>query len=404
MSVDGLSKMARFSQNLWRVFDIKRLAFIALPFCTNACDDDATADIASSGTSGGSTASATGSSSENDTSESSGTVCVAGGPPCAVCPDALAQLCGLPCTGEETCLEPSGAGASCVEGVWQCVAPAPGTPDGCPACVTEDTACTEIGCTDSTGLAIVPDGAFVAGEYHVEIAFGDTIIDCAVTFDSAGEPSTEAGADTCTAEGATVRADGVTFRTTTIAAEISARVTLGENILTEDTYATSYAIVRPNGEGCPPACAVSADIEVTLAEIARNGLTEYDNFVFGSFFGRCLPPGCVETFMVEGGAVYQLLNGSHPGPAAASTDWEPHPSATLADLEPVLAAFPAELFAQPSGSFGCPDCADQGGFLVELTRDGDVQRWLIDTDDTPEAPYLEPYKTILRQTILELSP
>jgi len=59
---------------------------------------------------------------------------------------------------------------------------------------------------------------------------------------------------------------------------------------------------------------------------------------------------------------------------------------------------PAQLFDQPDGAIGCPDCRDQGGFLVEVKLStGEVRRWNIDPDKEEYEAFCDAIRTAVNQ-------
>ncbi|MBK9487878.1 MAG: hypothetical protein IPO07_03120 [Haliscomenobacter sp.] len=52
--------------------------------------------------------------------------------------------------------------------------------------------------------------------------------------------------------------------------------------------------------------------------------------------------------------------------------------------------------------FGCPDCADQGGFYLEIKQGKSTRSWRIDTNDDQIPAYLSAYTAKVGKVVDEL--
>lgn len=115
-----------------------------------------------------------------------------------------------------------------------------------------------------------------------------------------------------------------------------------------------------------------------------------DNYlVFGKFHGHCLGD-CTTLYKLEGNQVFadSLMRFA---------DWTdlkfknvPHAKKHTETAKALLAVFPMELL-KAEETIGCPDCADQGGFALEIRKDGKLQHWRIDTNRAQLPAYLKSY-------------
>src|SRR5690606_17264175 len=62
-------------------------------------------------------------------------------------------------------------------------------------------------------------------------------------------------------------------------------------------------------------------------------------------------------------------------------------------------ALPAPLLNSTDSSFGCPDCADQGGLYIEISTNGERRSWRIDQDKSMVPGYLHFYMDKINQVI-----
>ena len=64
---------------------------------------------------------------------------------------------------------------------------------------------------------------------------------------------------------------------------------------------------------------------------------------------------------------------------------ENHPieQSVIDDLNSSIADLPQFLKDSEETSFGCPDCANQGGIYLSLVQDGEIRTWVFDPDIEP---------------------
>ena len=69
----------------------------------------------------------------------------------------------------------------------------------------------------------------------------------------------------------------------------------------------------------------------------------------------------------------------------------------------LLDKFPQYLLFNPNKTFGCPDCADQGGYYIEIKeKNGEVKNWHIDTDTSKQPAEIRAYIEDLRMLLGQL--
>lgn len=122
-----------------------------------------------------------------------------------------------------------------------------------------------------------------------------------------------------------------------------------------------------------------------------------DYFVFGSGYCHCIN-NCGTFYKYTPAA---LVKGE--GTSCQRTDYTyggaALPAANLAQAEALLKALPNELYMAADTTFGCPDCADQGAFHIEVKKGGDVKFWRIDTNEGAVPEFLKPFHQKMRETL-----
>lgn len=105
-------------------------------------------------------------------------------------------------------------------------------------------------------------------------------------------------------------------------------------------------------------------------------LSDIDYFAFGTAHGECLG-NCAVFFKIEAGKLYpddmlyysENLNFMN----------DPLPDARYQLVKKLVDDFPKYLLDNPDKTFGCPDCADQGGIHIQISEKGTLKNWHIDT-------------------------
>ena len=139
-----------------------------------------------------------------------------------------------------------------------------------------------------------------------------------------------------------------------------------------------------------------------LAAPAFVELGDVDHFVFGTFYGRCLG-NCTHTFKLKTSGLFaDKVDRGYPEPGMEFEE----KSLSKEDIElatKLLKDFPEELYKEEGEILGCPDCADQGGFYLEIQVGKSAPRvWRIDTDDSRISAYLSAYTAKVRKVVEEL--
>lgn len=130
----------------------------------------------------------------------------------------------------------------------------------------------------------------------------------------------------------------------------------------------------------------------------NNDLEDY--LIFGAFYGEC-GGNCTILYKIEGEQLY-----------TDDVEWGipddiPFQAAPLSSNKYEIAKilideFPDELKNASESVFGCPDCADQGGYFIELKDGESIKSWTIDTSESEIPDYLVPYTQKIWEVLLAL--
>ena len=157
-------------------------------------------------------------------------------------------------------------------------------------------------------------------------------------------------------------------------------------------------------------------------------LAKGDYLIFGSFYGMCRGEGCVATFKLETNRLledttqqlgdyynfesgYQVLDQAYYEQARKLLTAFPHqlfsehrrPSVGTVGSDHRLIGLPKIGTVEYSATFGCPDCADQGGLYVEYRRGFAHGVWVIDQYQANVPPYLHEFMDQVNETIRSIN-
>ncbi len=126
-----------------------------------------------------------------------------------------------------------------------------------------------------------------------------------------------------------------------------------------------------------------------------------DYLIFGTYRGFCQGGAqCVDIFKLEGEQLFEDSNDHYPGGEAPyQGNFIELSETAYQSAARITDHLPERLFLQQERFIGNPDIADQGGYYVEIRRDGIIWAWRIDTyrDATPE--WLHTFLNVLDNSI-----
>lgn len=125
-----------------------------------------------------------------------------------------------------------------------------------------------------------------------------------------------------------------------------------------------------------------------------------DYFAFGRAFGECGGENCAVFYKVKNNQLFADNMEYY-------TDEMSFKNEALSNEKYLIAKqieneFPAFLTNSTTMTYGCPDCADQGGFHFEIRKNGVVKTWHIDTKIEEQPPAIKEYIQKVNGAIDEL--
>jgi hypothetical protein len=115
-----------------------------------------------------------------------------------------------------------------------------------------------------------------------------------------------------------------------------------------------------------------------LSFCTKDNFDNLDYFAFGDAHGFCLG-NCANFFLIKDGDIYpddidRYYDSTLKFKSEALTTEKYELARTVIDC------FPSYLLDHPNTTYGCPDCADQGGIHIEIMENGQIKRWHFDTN------------------------
>ena len=117
---------------------------------------------------------------------------------------------------------------------------------------------------------------------------------------------------------------------------------------------------------------------VFLFSCTKVNLDDIDYFAFGSAHGFCMG-NCADFFIIQDGKIYPD-DMDYYNSSAMKYKTEALPAEKYKLAKTLIDNFPKYLNDNPDKTFGCPDCADQGGIHIEIKDKGQIKIWHFDTN------------------------
>ena len=107
----------------------------------------------------------------------------------------------------------------------------------------------------------------------------------------------------------------------------------------------------------------------------ENPIQNSDTLIFGHFYGECIGEDCIQTYKLSDGQLFEDTLDSYAG--SGPSDFILLPQEDYDLVSDLMDFFPNELLSLADSTFGCPDCADQGGLFIRLESTADTSTFII---------------------------
>lgn len=133
-----------------------------------------------------------------------------------------------------------------------------------------------------------------------------------------------------------------------------------------------------------------------------NPTLENGNYlIFGHYYGECFGETCVETYKLTETQLFEDIINTYAG--NGPFDFIELPAAEYEKTKTLMDYFPSELLQAEETTFGCPDCADQGGLFIQYADGSTIKSWRIDQSKGAVPTYLHAFMDKVNETITAIN-
>ncbi len=141
-------------------------------------------------------------------------------------------------------------------------------------------------------------------------------------------------------------------------------------------------------------------IMTTLAFTAchKENVREDEYLIFGHFYGFCSGEMCIETFQIKDQMLFEDTKDQYR--SLTEFNFIGLPQSKYELVKNITDQIPANLWNEENEKvFGCPDCYDQGGYLIQLHRNGMTKSWILDKNPKDVPDYLNGFMDNIDEAI-----
>ncbi len=140
---------------------------------------------------------------------------------------------------------------------------------------------------------------------------------------------------------------------------------------------------------------ISCDKENKEADV----FAENDYLIFGKFHGFCHGETCIETFQIKANSLYEDTKDNYR--SFDDFDFVALSVDKYKKVKDITDHIPSQLWNEPNEKvFGCPDCYDQGGYIVQQRKQGTIRSWILDSNPNDVPEYLHDFMQKIHDSII----
>ncbi|MCB0449254.1 hypothetical protein [Mariniflexile maritimum] len=128
--------------------------------------------------------------------------------------------------------------------------------------------------------------------------------------------------------------------------------------------------------------------------------SKIDYLIFGRFYGMCIGKSCVTNYKLTNSTLFADTNNDYSHTAFNFVALDADKFGQVNDL---MDFFPSKLLNEKETVLGCPDCYDQGGVFIQISKNGVVKSWRIDTNKNDVPAYLHSFMDKVNEKMALLS-
>jgi hypothetical protein len=122
----------------------------------------------------------------------------------------------------------------------------------------------------------------------------------------------------------------------------------------------------------------------------HNESDEGDYFAFGIYAGFCLKD-CAYLYVIKNNTLFEHVNFKFPPQKSVLEDLQKRSQDEYERVKNLPSLLPSAILNEENTTIGCPDCADQGGYYIEIHSRGETRHWQLDTNTNYLPEYLRPF-------------
>jgi hypothetical protein len=122
-------------------------------------------------------------------------------------------------------------------------------------------------------------------------------------------------------------------------------------------------------------------------------------FVFGTSATGMCGGDCTTLYLIKDGKLY---SDRVSNTATLAFNETPLGDDKYQIAKQALDSLPAYLIQNTNQTFGCPDCADQGGFYLQLKNNTTISTWQLDMFKQQNPVQIHPYYELLKNIMNQL--
>jgi hypothetical protein len=133
-----------------------------------------------------------------------------------------------------------------------------------------------------------------------------------------------------------------------------------------------------------------------------DNLSQNDYLIFGHFHGFCHGERCNEIYQIKDTKVYEDTKDIYR--SLNDFNFIALGVEKYDSIKELSNAIPVGLWNEENEKvFGCPDCYDQGGYFIQISKNGQVKSWIFDKNLKDDPTYMHDFLNLVRDKIYLLS-
>jgi len=141
---------------------------------------------------------------------------------------------------------------------------------------------------------------------------------------------------------------------------------------------------------------------LVISACSKTSTSTDDYLIFGHFHGFCHGERCNEIYQIKDTKVYEDTKDIYR--SLNDFNFIALGVEKYDSIKELSNAIPVGLWNEENEKvFGCPDCYDQGGYFIQISKNGQVKSWIFDKNLNDDPAYMHGFLNLVRDKIYLLS-